>query len=163
MVYVSFVVVLFFFFKQKTAYEMRISDWSSDVCSSDLQYRGGSTAISSWGRDAHCLPRHRRPGFGGVTMMVTAITLDNIEHLAIGSSFLGTGGGGDPYLGSLLCREAIAKFGPVRVMSVDELSDVDNILIAPAMGATPVMIEKLFSIEDQHRAVETLEIGRAHV
>src|SRR3546814_6539829 len=30
-------LVLFFFFKQKTAYEMRISDWSSDVCSSDLQ------------------------------------------------------------------------------------------------------------------------------
>src|SRR3546814_14017365 len=29
-------VVMFFFFKQKTAYEMRISDWSSDVCSSDL-------------------------------------------------------------------------------------------------------------------------------
>src|SRR3546814_3725361 len=28
---------LFFFFNQKTAYEMRISDWSSDVCSSDLQ------------------------------------------------------------------------------------------------------------------------------
>src|SRR3546814_13298727 len=36
----------FFFFKQKTAYEMRISDWSSDVCSSDLPFaqdgrRGG--------------------------------------------------------------------------------------------------------------------------
>src|SRR3546814_4528318 len=29
-------VVVLFFFKQKTAYEMRISDWSSDVCSSDL-------------------------------------------------------------------------------------------------------------------------------
>src|SRR3546814_6374147 len=29
-------LVFFFFFKQKTAYEMRISDWSSDVCSSDL-------------------------------------------------------------------------------------------------------------------------------
>src|SRR3546814_6084973 len=29
-----------FFFKQKTAYEMRISDWSSDVCSSDLDYQG---------------------------------------------------------------------------------------------------------------------------
>src|SRR3546814_4206628 len=28
--------MIFFFFKQKTAYEMRISDWSSDVCSSDL-------------------------------------------------------------------------------------------------------------------------------
>src|SRR3546814_6483321 len=31
----------FFFFKQKTAYEMRISDWSSDVCSSDLVRAGG--------------------------------------------------------------------------------------------------------------------------
>src|SRR3546814_2583814 len=30
---------IFFFFKQKTAYEMRISDWSSDVCSSDLAAR----------------------------------------------------------------------------------------------------------------------------
>src|SRR3546814_1671281 len=39
----SFLMLLygvFFFFKQKTAYEMRISDWSSDVCSSDLN-RGG--------------------------------------------------------------------------------------------------------------------------
>src|SRR3546814_5580137 len=33
---ICFFVCLFFFFKQKTAYEMRISDWSSDVCSSDL-------------------------------------------------------------------------------------------------------------------------------
>src|SRR3546814_2993662 len=33
-----FVVVFVFFFKQKTAYEMRISDWSSDVCSSDLSF-----------------------------------------------------------------------------------------------------------------------------
>src|SRR3546814_20982222 len=31
--------IMFVFFKQKTAYEMRISDWSSDVCSSDLIYR----------------------------------------------------------------------------------------------------------------------------
>src|SRR3546814_6396685 len=31
-----FVLLFIFFFKQKTAYEMRISDWSSDVCSSDL-------------------------------------------------------------------------------------------------------------------------------
>src|SRR3546814_3293146 len=32
---------IFFFFKQKTAYEMRISDWSSDVCSSDLYRQSG--------------------------------------------------------------------------------------------------------------------------
>src|SRR3546814_8505474 len=37
--------VSFFFFKQKTAYEMRISDWSSDVCSSDL---GGPLTIWPW-------------------------------------------------------------------------------------------------------------------
>src|SRR3546814_9125144 len=35
---------VFFFFKQKTAYEMRISDWSSDVCSSDLKRRARITA-----------------------------------------------------------------------------------------------------------------------
>src|SRR3546814_3367944 len=34
-----FCFVFFFFFKQKTAYELRISDWSSDVCSSDLLVR----------------------------------------------------------------------------------------------------------------------------
>src|SRR3546814_10412638 len=33
--------IFFFLFKQKTAYEVRISDWSSDVCSSDLQVRRG--------------------------------------------------------------------------------------------------------------------------
>src|SRR3546814_7314708 len=33
---ISLIHMVFFFFKQKTAYEMRISDWSSDVCSSDL-------------------------------------------------------------------------------------------------------------------------------
>src|SRR3546814_16774918 len=33
------VMCFFFFFKQKTAYEMRISDWSSDVCSSDLDLK----------------------------------------------------------------------------------------------------------------------------
>src|SRR3546814_13435374 len=44
---------IFFFFKQKTAYEMRISDWSSDVCSSDLQpirvlsVTGTSTAFTT--------------------------------------------------------------------------------------------------------------------
>src|SRR3546814_15991086 len=40
-------VLFFFFFKQKTAYEMRISDWSSDVCSSDL---GAIAAIEAFDR-----------------------------------------------------------------------------------------------------------------
>src|SRR3546814_7837473 len=45
----------FFFFKQKTAYEMRISDWSSDVCSSDL------SLYMVKPRSALPFPRRRRP------------------------------------------------------------------------------------------------------
>src|SRR3546814_5499995 len=48
---VSCMFLVFFFFKQKTAYEMRISDWSSDVCSSDLS-RGRRPAL-------RCRVRHR--------------------------------------------------------------------------------------------------------
>src|SRR3546814_252681 len=44
------VVGLFFFFKQKTAYEMRISDWSSDVCSSDLDLRAARVGIAGQSR-----------------------------------------------------------------------------------------------------------------
>src|SRR3546814_3462785 len=40
----SCILISFFFFKQKTAYEMRISDWSSDVCSSDLLQDNGGRA-----------------------------------------------------------------------------------------------------------------------
>src|SRR3546814_7302377 len=41
--------LIFVFFKQKTAYEMRISDWSSDVCSSDLTGRYGTTSLPVFG------------------------------------------------------------------------------------------------------------------
>src|SRR3546814_2796305 len=44
-------IIVVFFFKQKTAYEMRISDWSSDVCSSDLGAEDRT-------RDAHHADRH---------------------------------------------------------------------------------------------------------
>src|SRR3546814_9944774 len=40
------VSIYFFVFKQKTAYEMRISDWSSDVCSSDLIEQAGVASIA---------------------------------------------------------------------------------------------------------------------
>src|SRR3546814_4195497 len=43
----SVLVLLFFFFKQKTAYEMRISDWSSDVCSSDLDQKLGEVPFDA--------------------------------------------------------------------------------------------------------------------
>src|SRR3546814_14489810 len=66
-VLVSFLCVVFFF-KQKTAYEMRISDWSSDVCSSDLYRFAARMAASQRGqRIAELLERigrrhHRSDG-----------------------------------------------------------------------------------------------------
>src|SRR3546814_935673 len=51
--------IFFFFFKQKTAYEMRISDWSSDVCSSDLELDQGRRLVGVV--DAR-LDRVRMPG-----------------------------------------------------------------------------------------------------
>src|SRR3546814_5513377 len=47
-------IVVFFFFKQKTAYEMRISDWSSDVCSSDLPATDEGGAVADGQRLPDC-------------------------------------------------------------------------------------------------------------
>src|SRR3546814_2798786 len=73
--------LLFFFFKQKTAYEMRISDWSSDVCSSDLastlwdvepdgrlKVRHGDSFIMfvTWDRDGRVRSESIQP-FGAAT------------------------------------------------------------------------------------------------
>src|SRR3546814_7098734 len=55
--------VFFFFFKQKTAYEMRISDWSSDVCSSDLMpARHGTHRLLSLRQARPHLHRRSRQG-----------------------------------------------------------------------------------------------------
>src|SRR3546814_7260742 len=52
---------IFFFFKQKTAYEMRISDWSSDVCSSDLPAPAKSVAGALNGKPGGAdIARHSR-------------------------------------------------------------------------------------------------------
>src|SRR3546814_3625713 len=48
-------LLYFFFFKQKTAYEMRISDWSSDVCSSDLFQRNIQAGTSRLGLEENAL------------------------------------------------------------------------------------------------------------
>src|SRR3546814_9848085 len=55
----SVVMLCFFFFKQKTAYEMRISDWSSDVCSSDLSQPFDATEQPAHVR-GHVVERRRR-------------------------------------------------------------------------------------------------------
>src|SRR3546814_3133058 len=61
---------VFFFFKQKTAYEMRISDWSSDVCSSDLKIseeedvrlaagRSGSMKLTEGANKIRIMPKRK--------------------------------------------------------------------------------------------------------
>src|SRR3546814_2440188 len=52
LLFCSVLVYVFFFFKQKTAYEMRISDWSSDVCSSDLIIIPGVSVIERMAGEA---------------------------------------------------------------------------------------------------------------
>src|SRR3546814_4009061 len=55
--------MFFFFFKQKTAYEMRISDWSSDVCSSDVPRERYGDCCPEPQQDPH--QRHQAVGHGG--------------------------------------------------------------------------------------------------
>src|SRR3546814_13942307 len=65
--------MLFFFFKQKTAYEMRISDWSSDVCSSDLPASRpvlGADIVKLLGLPGHGLGR--RSGVHGIGLARSA-------------------------------------------------------------------------------------------
>src|SRR3546814_6236330 len=57
------VTVCFFVFKQKTAYDMRISDWSSDVCSSDLANQAHPKAMVQQGAHTLSIPTDGRdPG-----------------------------------------------------------------------------------------------------
>src|SRR3546814_9496476 len=72
---VFWLLVFFFFFKQKTAYEMRISDWSSDVCSSDLRF----TTDEVWPKgilDAH-------PGYRGKSLFDVLFRNGNVDRFPL--------------------------------------------------------------------------------
>src|SRR3546814_6102887 len=74
-----------FFFKQKTAYEMRISDWSSDVCSSDLRAFPGDTAIlvgSSVGSMIVPCMHDRRPDRSSALVLCGAGHKPNLDFSA---------------------------------------------------------------------------------
>src|SRR3546814_6787869 len=92
--------MMFFFFKQKTAYEMRISDWSSDVCSSDLaevlavQQQHRAPVGLGGGGDVHV--RHRQ-------LLLLRIEFEALDRVRVGEAFelraverrfFGDGGGG---------------------------------------------------------------------
>ncbi|MBU5342725.1 DUF917 domain-containing protein [Caldifermentibacillus hisashii] len=80
-----------------------------------------------------------------------------IEDIAVGAALLGTGGGGDPYIGKLMALQAIEEFGPVTVLEPDEVPDDALVVPSSMMGAPTVMLEKLPSGEEAIEAFQKLE------
>lgn len=89
--------------------------------------------------------------------MSTTITAADIGGLARGAAVLGTGGGGDPYIGALLARQALAS-GDVTVVALDEVPDDALVLFVAMMGAPTVMVEKLPSLAEVIEPVKALGI-----
>src|SRR3546814_7200545 len=73
-------LALFFFFKQKPAYELRISDWSSDVCSSDLHYRFAVAEIPRSAEQQAELPDRRRVDQPGAHRPAGLAMIDALIH-----------------------------------------------------------------------------------
>jgi len=81
----------------------------------------------------------------------------NVEDLALGATVLGTGGGGDPYLGKLMALQAIREHGPVPLLALDEIGDDDLVVPSAMMGAPTVLIEKLPQGDEILHAFRALE------
>ncbi len=83
-------------------------------------------------------------------------TEDVLESIAIGAGILGTGGGGNPYIGQLRARQAMRQWGPVTVLSPDELAEDARVVCVGGIGAPTVGIEKVRDLQSYHalRAIE---------
>ncbi len=80
-----------------------------------------------------------------------------IENMAIGASLLGTGGGGDPYIGKLMALNAVRKYGPVNLLSPNEIPDDALVVPSAMMGAPAVIVEKLPNGQEFIHAFKGLE------
>jgi DUF917 family protein len=85
------------------------------------------------------------------------IKAEDMEDIATGGAVLGTGGGGDPYIGKLMAQQAIKRYGPVNIIDVDELADDALVVPVAMMGAPTVMTEKLPQGEELINAFRQLE------
>ena len=90
-------------------------------------------------------------------------TENELESIAIGAGILGTGGGGNPYIGQLRARQAIRRWGPVDVLSPDELPEDARVVCVGGIGAPTVGIEKVRDLQSYHalRAIEDFTGERA--
>lgn len=88
------------------------------------------------------------------------IGADDIADLSLGAVFLATGGGGDPHVPELICREALRAHGPVALVSPDDLADDAHVVTIGGVGAPTVSLEMLPSVDD---AARTLDAYEAHV
>ncbi|GAB3983954.1 DUF917 domain-containing protein [Actinoallomurus acanthiterrae] len=75
--------------------------------------------------------------------MSRLVTADEMADIARGAAILGTGGGGDPYIGRLLAEQAIRRHGPVTLVDIDEVPDDAIVVPVGMMGAPTVMVEKM--------------------
>ncbi|MGJ8586079.1 MAG: DUF917 domain-containing protein [Marinosulfonomonas sp.] len=93
---------------------------------------------------------------------IKTITHADMADISMGGAFLGTGGGGDPYIGRLMAEQAIKANGPVSVLDVEALDDDALIVPVAMMGAPTVMLEKLPRGDEAMAALRSLEsvIGR---
>ncbi|MDO8359939.1 MAG: DUF917 domain-containing protein, partial [Devosia sp.] len=87
---------------------------------------------------------------------------EDMEDIAVGGAIMGTGGGGDPYVGKLMAQQAIKAYGPVRLVDIDQMPDDALIVPACMMGAPTVMTEKLPQGDELVNAFRALEqlLGR---
>jgi DUF917 family protein len=92
----------------------------------------------------------------GVAAMWTVAAAD-LERLAIGAGILGTGGGGNPYLGKLQARRMIAAHGPVRVVALEDVPDDAVVTSVGGMGSPTVGFERIRQGEEELLALRALE------
>ncbi|MCG1008432.1 DUF917 domain-containing protein [Salinicoccus sp. ID82-1] len=71
----------------------------------------------------------------------------DMDKLAIGAALLGTGGGGDPYVGKLMAQQSIDKYGPVQMITIDELAADATVATFAMVGAPTVLVEKIPNFE----------------
>jgi len=80
-----------------------------------------------------------------------------IEDIATGSAVLGTGGGGDPYLGKLAALQAIEKRGPLRLVKIDELNDDDLVVFPFGIGSPVPFLERITLDKELKVAYEAMQ------